>query len=179
VKLQRSSSDAGDRWAVTRLRRLKMRKALVVVVAALAAVVLGSAAQAGTIQVSGVQSASQPDGSKLMSGSLIGLWWTTSFYVSGFEASGTGRGGGTETFVGCLDANGSGTCDTGDATGTIDFAFTFTAKYDPSFTTELRGRCHHPVVGGTGDFAGVTGVLDFKDDPVTGCAYYRGHLDLR
>jgi len=24
----------------------------------------------------------------------------------------------------------------------------------------------------------VTGVLDFKDDPVTGCAYYRGHLDL-
>src|SRR6478672_2761149 len=118
-----------------------MRKALVVVVAALAAVVLGSAAQAGTIQVSGVQSASQPHGSKLMSGSLIGLWWTTSFYVSGFEPSGTGRGGGTETFVGCLDANATGTCDGADTTGTIDFVFTFTAKYDRSFTIELHGRC--------------------------------------
>ena len=62
--------------------------------------------------------------------------------------------------------------------GTIDFSYTFTAKYDPTFTMELHGRCHHPVVGGTGDFAGVTGVLDFQDDPVTGCAYYRGHLDL-
>ncbi len=98
--------------------------------------------------------------------------------MSGFEVSGGVQGGGTETFVGCLDANANGTCDTGDLAGTIDFEFTFTAKYDPSFTTELHGRCHHPIVGGTGDFAGVTGVLDFKDDPVTGCAYYRGHLDL-
>ena len=155
-----------------------MGKAVVAMIAVLAAVAFASAAQAGTVQVDGVQSATQADGSKLMRGSLIGVWWTTSFYVSGFESSGTGRGGGTETFVGCLDMNTSGACDAGDANGTIDFAFTFTAKYDPSFTTELRGRCHHPVLGGTGDFAGVTGVLDFKDDPVTGCATYRGHLDL-
>ena len=75
-----------------------MRKALIVMVAGLAAMVLASAAQAGTIQVSGVQSASQPDGSKLMSGSLVGVWWTTSFYVSGFEPSGTGRGGGLRIY---------------------------------------------------------------------------------
>jgi hypothetical protein len=154
-----------------------MRKALVVV-AALAAVALASGAQAGTMQIGGAQSAEQPDGSKLMSGSLIGVWWTTSFYVKGVEASGGVQGGGTEMFVGCLDANANGACNAGDPTGTIDLSFTFTAKYDPSFTTELHGRCHHPVVGGTGDFAGVTGVLDFKDDPVTGCADYRGHLDL-
>jgi hypothetical protein len=155
-----------------------MRKALVIVVAALAVVALASAAQAGTIQVSGVQSAPQPDGSYLMSGGLIGVWWTTSFFVKGFEPSGGVQGNGTETFAGCLDANADGTCNARDPIGTIDFSFTFTTKYDPSFTTELHGRCHHPVVDGTGDFAGVTGVLDFKDDPVTGCSYYRGHLDL-
>ena len=156
-----------------------MRKALVVLVAALAAAALAAAAQAGTTQVGGLQSAEQQDGSRLMSGSLIGVWWTTSFYISRFQPSGGVQGGGTETFVGCLDATANGTCDAGDPAGTIDFSFTFTAKYDPSFTAELHGRCHHPVVGGTGDFAGVTGVLDFKDDPVTGCADYRGHLDLR
>jgi hypothetical protein len=155
-----------------------MRKALVPVAAALAALALTVGAQAGVIQVGGVQSAPQADGSSVMSGSLIGLWWTTSFYLKGVEPSGSGQGGGTETFAGCLDANGNGTCDAGDPSGTIDFVFTFSAKYDPSFTTELHGRCHHPVVDGTGDFTGVTGVLDFKDDPVAGCAYYRGHLDL-
>jgi hypothetical protein len=155
-----------------------MSKVLVGVVAVIAAVALASAAQAGAIQVSGVQSAPQADGSNLMSGSLIGTWWTTSFFLQGFEPSGGIQGSGTETFVGCMDTNANGVCDVVDPTGTIDFSFTFTAKYDPSFTTELHGRCHHPVIGGTGGFAGVTGVLDYKDDPVTGCAYYRGHLDL-
>jgi len=144
----------------------------------LAAAVLASAAQAGTIQVGGVQSPPQADGSSLMSGSLIGVWWTTSFFVRQLEASGGIQGSGTETFVGCLDANGSGACDGGDPAGTIDFAFTYSVKYDPSFSAEKHGRCHHVVVGGTGGFAGVGGVLDFKDDPATGCAYYRGHLDL-
>ena len=41
-----------------------------------------------------------------------------------------------------------------------------------------HGRCHHPITGGTGDFAGATGVLRFKDDPVAGCSYYSGHLTL-
>jgi hypothetical protein len=144
----------------------------------LAAAALAATAHAGTIQLSGVQSAQQGDGSYLMSGSLIGVWWTTSFYVREFQPSGGVQGGGTETFIGCFDANADAACGTGDPVGTIDFAYTFSAKYDPSFTTELHGRCHHVVGGGTGGFAGVTGVIDFKDDPATGCAYYHGHLDL-
>jgi hypothetical protein len=157
-----------------------MRRALVVAATVVAAAAFTATAESrGTMQVSGVQSAPQADGSDLMSGSLIGVWWTTSFVVKGVEPSGGVQGSGTETFVGCLDANGSGTCDADDPSGTIDFAFTFTAKYDPSFTTQFHGRCHHPVVDGTGDFAGATGVLDFKDDTATGSADYRGHLDLR
>jgi hypothetical protein len=156
------------------MRRAMLATATVLAAAAFAA----TAAQAGAIQVSGVQSAPQADGSYAMSGSLIGVWWTTSFVLQGIEPSGGVQGTGTETFVGCLDANGSGACDGVDPRGTIDFTFTFTGKYDPTFTTEIHGRCHHPVVGGTGGFAGVRGVLDFKDDPITGCSYYRGHLDL-
>ena len=142
------------------------------------AVLVAAAAQAGTIQVSGIQSAQRPDGSYLMSGSLIGTWWTTSFVVKGVEPSGGVQGSGTETFVGCLDRNADAVCGSGDLNGTIDFSFTFTGKYDRSFTNEIHGRCHHPIVGGTGDFAGVGGVLDFHDDPVTGCAAYNGHLTL-
>ena len=155
-----------------------MRRGFGLVVAAFAAVVLASTAQASSLQVSGVQSPQQADGSYLMTGSLIGVWWTTGFYVKGYEVSGGVQGGGRETFVGCLDADSSGACDSADPAGTIDFEFSFSSKYDPTFTTLLHGRCHHPVVGGTGDFAGVTGVLDFKDDPITGCSSYRGHLDL-
>jgi hypothetical protein len=155
-----------------------MRKALAAVAIVLVVAGLASVAQAGTIQVSGVQSPQQADGSYLMGGSLIGVWWITSFYVRGWEVSGGVQGSGTETFVGCLDANGNATCDSGDAAGTIDFAFTYSAKYDPSFSVEVHGRCHHVVVGGTAGFSGVGGVLDFKDEPASGCAYYRGHLDL-
>jgi len=155
-----------------------MRQGFGLVVAVLAAVALASTAQASSIKVSGVQSAQQADGSYLMTGSLIGVWWTTGFYVKGYQVSGGVQGGGTEMFAGCLDADSSGACGSGDPTGTIDFEFTFSSKYDPTFTTLLHGRCHHPVTGGTGDFAGVSGVLDFTDDPATGCSYYRGHLDL-
>lgn len=44
---------------------------------------------------------------------------------------------------------------------------------------EVRGRCQHPLVAGsgTGGFAGATGRVDFKDiigDPIT--YVYRGHI---
>ena len=47
--------------------------------------------------------------------------------------------------------------------------------------SEVRGRCQHPIVSGsgTGGFAGATGRLDFKDiieDPIT--YVYRGHIFL-
>ncbi len=80
---------------------------------------------------------------------------------------------GRERFVGCL----------GDLCGTFDTTYRFTAKFaDPQFTQEIHGRCQHPITKGTGtgDFAGITGRLDFKDDvdavPVT--FFYRGHVRI-
>jgi hypothetical protein len=62
-----------------------------VAITALVVAALASAAQAGKIQVSGVQSP-QPDGSYLMNGSLIGVWSTTSVLREGIRAGG-GRPG--------------------------------------------------------------------------------------
>jgi hypothetical protein len=152
-------------------------------VAALVVSVIGligaAAAGAGTTQVDGVQTPIDPSaGTFAMTGSLIGLWTTTSFQLDGFTPSGVVLASGTEQFDGCFDSNANGACDGDDPQGSISFTFKLSAKYDPSFTVQQHGRCHHPVVGGTGDFAGVTGSLDFKDDPVTGCASYWGHLDF-
>ena len=103
-----------------------------------------------------------------LSGELVGCWYT---YVSAskFNPSGTYVEQGTEIFVGCLN----GSC------GTFDTTYTFTAKYvDDTFAEEIHGRCHHPIVGGTGDFAEAKGVILFKDDVVNLKYDYRGHISL-
>jgi hypothetical protein len=102
-------------------------------------------------------------------GSLDGCWYT---YVDSarINPSGTYVERGTEVFVGCLD---------GTSCGTFETTYTFTAKYtDDTFAEEIHGRCHHPIVGGTGDFAGATGVVLFKDDVVNLLYHYRGHIRL-
>ena len=69
-----------------------------------------------------------------------------------------------------------------DPSGTLNFKFTFTGQAEaaPPFN-EIRGRCHHPITGGTGAFEGATGVLNFKDD-VTNPAFvlspYKGHISF-
>jgi hypothetical protein len=78
---------------------------------------------------------------------------------------------GEEVFVGRLN---------GGPEGTFATTYRFEAKFEPD-GTEIRGRCQHPIVAGsgTGGFDGATGRLDFKDiigDPVT--YVYRGHLKL-
>ena len=63
--------------------------------------------------------------------------------------------------------------------GTFETTYTFTAKYvDDTFAQEIHGRCHHPIVAGTGDFAGIKGVIDFKDDVVNLKFDYKGHISL-
>jgi hypothetical protein len=49
---------------------------------------------------------------------------------------------------------------------------------DDTFAEEIHGRCHHPIVGGTGDFAGAKGVINFKDDVVNLKFDYKGHVSL-
>ena len=157
---------------------------LTAAVAALVFVVLAIPASAGTTQISGIgvfnngcqPPAGSPPGNPgdyppidLSSGSLDGCWYT---YVSAskFNPSGTYIEQGTEIFVGCLNGT---TC------GTFETTYTFTAKYvDDTFAEEIHGRCHHPIVGGTGRFAGVKGVILFKDDVVNLKYHYRGHISL-
>ena len=82
--------------------------------------------------------------------------------------------GGEEVFVGSLN---------GGPLGTFATTYRFESKWDPDVLTgvEVRGRCQHPIVegSGTGGFEGAKGRVDFKDiigDPVT--FDYRGHISL-
>lgn len=106
----------------------------------------------------------------VMEGALTGCWYTL------IESSKTTPGGvylelGQELFVGSLNGK----------PGTFTTTYRFEAKL-ASDGSEVRGRCQHPLVSGsgTGGFAGATGRLDFKDiieDPIT--YVYRGHIFLR
>jgi hypothetical protein len=68
----------------------------------------------------------------------------------------------------------------GSHVGTFEMTENFTAKEDPDNTVTglFFARCKHPIKAGTGtgDFEGVTGRLDFKDDTVAGTTTYTGHL---
>ena len=166
---------------------------LAAVVLAAAALTAGGTASAapGTAQVDGVQtivSLGDPfdatDDVYWMAGfgggapGLVGYWYTRTFEIGVFTPSGVLTGTGTEEFVGCLDADGNGACDGADPAGTLWFAFESSAKYDPFTFAQAHGRCHHVITRGTGDFAGATGQVRFKDDPAAGCSYYSGHVAL-
>jgi hypothetical protein len=110
----------------------------------------------------------------VMTGSLTGCWYTN-ILTSRQISSGVYLETGQELFVGSLN---------GGAAGTFGTTYRFESKWDPDAATgtEIRGRCQHPIVAGsgTGGFAGATGRVDFKDiigDPTT--YEYRGHISLR
>lgn len=151
-----------------------------------ATALMGSAAPAiaaGATQVSGLGLPGLPgdapcddpahagaDYSIAMSGDLEGCIYG---YVTSFrfhEASGTYQEVADEVFVGSY----------GWRTGTFEMVENFTAKFDPATGDQIFGRCKHPIVAGSGegDFAGVTGRLDFKDDVGVGNAPYTGHLSF-
>jgi hypothetical protein len=115
-----------------------------------------------------------------MTGGLVGCWYTDTFNLkNGGNESASGKYlliySGTEHFTGCLDTDRDGGCS-GDPTGTFYTTFTFTTQVDALTLAEIRGRCHHPIVSGTGDFAGATGVINFKDDVSNGTSPYMGHI---
>jgi hypothetical protein len=64
--------------------------------------------------------------------------------------------------------------------GTFRTTYRIEQKYQdcPNLTGQIIGRCQHPIIAGsgTGEFEGVTGRLDFKDDIEAGNFPYRGHL---
>lgn len=101
-----------------------------------------------------------------MTGDLEGCiyGYITSFR---FHPAGTYQEVADEIFVGSY----------GSLSGTFELTEFFTAKFDAD-GNQVWGRCKHPIVAGsgTGDFEGVTGRLDFKDDIDAGNAPYKGHL---
>jgi len=173
---------AGSR-APVRGGGLILRIPLAVALAAASCCLVAAPASASENQVSGIQS---PGGTPAcgdtsaftMTGGLIGCWYTDTFNPKKSNASASGKYQviytGTEHFTGCLDSDRDGGCS-GDPTGTFYTTFTFTAQFDLTLT-EIRGRCHHPIVSGTGDFAGATGVINFKDDISNGTSPYMGHV---
>ncbi len=104
----------------------------------------------------------------LMTGDLEGCWWIDTFNVKPMPVQGTLLATGEEHFTGWL----------GERYGTFYTTYSFTARFDGA--TELHGRCHHPIIGGEGDFAGARGVLNFTDivdtDPVS--YPYWGNIQL-
>lgn len=103
----------------------------------------------------------------VMTGDLTGCWYNHGWLVDKFTPSGAYSEHGTETFVGCYAT----------VCGSFDTTYTFTGKYAPD-GAEIFGRCQHPLVSGTGGFAGLTGRVHFKDDVTTGTASYQGHFKL-
>jgi len=134
----------------------------------------------GATQISGVGSyaaggeCEDPEGAGSdfalkMEGDLEGCHYV---FVETYECSpsGTYRERGTEIFVG--EYNG--------IYGTFGTTYLFTAKLGDcdDLSTEIWGRCQHPIVAGsgTGLFDDVTGRFDIKDDIEAGNFPYRGHL---
>lgn len=68
----------------------------------------------------------------------------------------------------------------GGGGNTFGTTYRFEAKYQDcaNLGGEIIGRCQHPIVAGsgTGDFAGVSGRLDFKDDIAAGNFPFIGYL---
>ena len=161
-----------------------IRRGTVLVVAALLALILAAPAAlaGGATQISGVgffderdacDSASVgADFAVIMTGDLDGCLYT---FVETSESSpsGTYRETGTELFVA---SEGAGTEEQSQFETTYRFEAKFEDPTDPS--TEIFGRCQHPIVegSGTGIYEGVTGIVFFKDDVEAGNLPYRGHL---
>jgi len=111
----------------------------------------------------------------VLSGSLQGCWYTK---VDTFKDNGAPSGvyleSGREVFVGSLN---------GGPEGVFTTTYKFESKWDPDVSTgsEVRGRCQHPLVAGsgTGGFTGATGRVDFKDIVADGSYIYRGHISIR
>jgi hypothetical protein len=110
----------------------------------------------------------------LMSGSLEGCLYTKVDTVQDNGApSGIYLEAGREVFVGTLD---------GGPVGVFSTTYRFESQWDPDVSTgsEVRGRCQHKIVvgSGTGGFTAATGRVDFKDIVSDGSFVYRGHISI-
>jgi hypothetical protein len=137
-------------------------KGAILLAAVAAALTLASPAGAATYEVAGTQKPIDENTAK-MSGDLRGVWTNTSFEVVAFTPYFQAKG--TEVFEGCIDRRRDRSC-AGDPSGTLTLEFGFLGLYEsPDPASVVWGTCWHPVVSGTGAFAGARGVLAFVDSP--------------
>lgn len=165
-----------DSDAATGRRKLAVLS-ISVIAATLTAVTL---AHAATNQVDGTQHFVGFGAEAIvyeMHGDLVGDWLTPYESFACKEQPKTVQCWGEETFDGFLDLNGNGSLDSGEPNGTLAFTFKF------SGSASGNGRCHHPIVdgSGTGGFANATGQLTFKDR-LGACGElnttYSGHISI-
>jgi hypothetical protein len=146
------------------LRASKGKAAVVLLACVAAAVAVAAPASAKTYRVSGKQIAVDVDaGTYKMRGGLIGKWSQTSFEP--LKTAPIYHARGTELFKGCLDRRRDRSCKH-DPSGTLSFNFEYWALFASPDPESLGwGSCWHPIVEGTGDFAGAQGVLTMVDTP--------------
>lgn len=151
------------------LSRPRGRRALIPVILALLAAMLTTgavAAGSGTTIVRGIQheAGSCEDGGYLMTGDLEGCWWVDTFETRSDPDKSMFLAWGNEHFTGCM----------GSVCGTFWTTYTYTAKTDGPWVNfaEIHGRCHHPVLRGTGGFAGASGEISFHDVVDVSPPYY-------
>jgi hypothetical protein len=146
------------------VRRNRGRGAIALMACVVAAMAFAVPASAKTYSVSGKQIVVDEDaGTFKMRGGLIGRWAITSFEE--LETSPIYHGRGTELFRGCLDRRHDRSCKR-DPSGTLSFNFDYWALFASADPESLVwGSCWHPIVEGTGDFAGAHGVLTMVDTP--------------
>jgi hypothetical protein len=146
----------------------RTRTIVAALTAVAAALALAAPAGANTYRLSGRQIAVDADnGVFKMNGSLVGDW-----NITRFDATATSpllQATGAEEFTGCLDLRRDG-CDRRDPTGGLSFTLTYEALFaSPDPASLVWGSCRHPIVSGTGGFAGANGVVAMVDTP-TGTA---------
>jgi hypothetical protein len=131
-----------------------------------------------TYQVSGKQTiVDEAAGKYAMHGGLVGDFTTTSF--TEIAKTPIYRAKGTELFSGCVDIGRDGSCN-GDPSGKLRFSFRYWAQLDQQGGL-VWASCVHPITGGTGAFAGATGVLAMVDSPTAQgvSTSYIGHVTLK
>ncbi|HYI17695.1 MAG TPA: hypothetical protein VD836_03255 [Solirubrobacteraceae bacterium] len=130
-----------------------------------ATLAMAAPATADTYRVAGKQVPVDAEtGLAAMRGGLIGNWATTSFEL--LEVSPLVRGRGTESFEGCLNRNRRDRSCKGDPAGTLAFTFEYLGAFaSPDPASLIWGSCLHPIVSGTGAFAGAQGVIAMVDMP--------------
>ena len=146
----------------------------------LAALAAAAPASARPHVISGTQTVVDEEaGSYTVRGSLRGDWNITSFEELGTEPYYHGRG--TERFEGCFDRRRDQSCK-GDPKGSLSFEFEYWALFASADPASLVwGACWHPIVSGTGGFAGAHGVVVMADTPSAGGVKtkYTGNLTLK